>query len=140
MIFHHSYSRNTINTHLCDPLRKVLQSKGVNIRFNVLVKDLDIQSNTDGKVVEALITEQDGKEVKIPIGKDDFVIVTTGSMTEDTFYGDNKMHRSSVSTIAAAVKVQAGNSGKIWLPNPPSLVNPKSSAVTSKNQHGSLRP
>ncbi|WON92314.1 oleate hydratase [Sphingobacterium sp. UGAL515B_05] len=72
------------------PLRKVLQSKGVNIRFNVLVKDLDIQSNTDGKVVEALITEQDGKEVKIPIGKDDFVIVTTGSMTEDTFYGDNK--------------------------------------------------
>ncbi|WP_286849713.1 oleate hydratase, partial [Sphingobacterium sp. UBA7253] len=46
--------------------------------------------NTDGKVVEALITEQDGKEVKIPIGKDDFVIVTTGSMTEDTFYGDNK--------------------------------------------------
>jgi oleate hydratase len=49
------------------PLRKVLQSKGVNIRFNVLVKDLDIQSNTDGKVVEALITEQDGKEVKIPV-------------------------------------------------------------------------
>lgn len=72
------------------PLRNVLQSKGVNIRFNVLVKDLDIQSNTDGKVVEALITEQDGKEVKIPVGKDDFVIVTTGSMTEDTFYGDNK--------------------------------------------------
>ena len=93
------------------PLRKVLQSKGVNIRFNVLVKDLDIQSNTDGKVVEALITEQDGKEVKIPIGKDDFVIVTTGSMTEDTFYGDNKN--------APIIGIDNSNSGqsagcKLW--------------------------
>jgi len=71
------------------PLRKVLQDKGVKIQFNVLVKDLDIQSNTEGKTVEGIITEQSGKEVRIPLGPNDFVIVTTGSMTEDTFYGDN---------------------------------------------------
>ncbi len=71
------------------PLRKVLQEKGVKIQFNVLVKDLDIQSNTEGKTVEGIITEQSGKEVRIPLGPNDFVIVTTGSMTEDTFYGDN---------------------------------------------------
>jgi len=71
------------------PLRKVLQDKGVKIQFNVLVKDLDIQSNTEGKTVEGIITEQDGQEVRIPLGPNDFVIVTTGSMTEDTFYGDN---------------------------------------------------
>ncbi|RKO70992.1 oleate hydratase [Sphingobacterium puteale] len=71
------------------PLRKVLQEKGVKIQFNVLVKDLDIQSNTEGKTVEGIITEQSGKEVHIPLGPNDFVIVTTGSMTEDTFYGDN---------------------------------------------------
>lgn len=51
------------------PLRKFLQEKGVNIHLNTLVKDLDIHINTEGKVVEGIITEQDGKEVKIPVGK-----------------------------------------------------------------------
>lgn len=72
------------------PLRKFLTEKGVQIQLNTLVKDLDIHINTEGKVVEGILTEQDGKEVKIPVGKDDYVIVTTGSMTESTFYGDNK--------------------------------------------------
>ncbi|NWL03369.1 oleate hydratase [Flavobacterium collinsii] len=72
------------------PLRKFLEEKGVNIKFHTLIKDLVIQSNTEGTVVEGIITEHEGKENRTPIGKDDFVIVTTGSMTEDTFYGDNK--------------------------------------------------
>ncbi|MBL0739431.1 oleate hydratase [Flavobacterium sp. GN10] len=72
------------------PLRKFLEEKGVNIKFHTLIKDLVIQSNTEGKVVEGIITEHEGKENRTPIEKDDFVIVTTGSMTEDTFYGDNK--------------------------------------------------
>lgn len=72
------------------PLRKFLEEKGVNIKFHTLIKDLVIQSNTEGKIVEGIITEHEGKESRSTIGKDDFVIVTTGSMTEDTFYGDNK--------------------------------------------------
>ncbi|HFK5570988.1 oleate hydratase [Elizabethkingia meningoseptica] len=72
------------------PLRNFLKEKGVTIELNTLVKDLDIHVNTEGKVVEGIITEQDGKEVKIPVRENDYVIVTTGSMTEDTFYGDNK--------------------------------------------------
>ncbi|AZA77463.1 oleate hydratase [Chryseobacterium sp. G0186] len=71
------------------PLKNFLVEKGVQIQFNTLVKDLDIHINTEGKTVEGIITEQNGEEVKIPIGKDDYVIVTTGSMTESTFYGDN---------------------------------------------------
>ncbi|BFO64303.1 oleate hydratase [Chryseobacterium sp. KCF3-3] len=71
------------------PLKNFLVEKGVQIRFNTLVKDLDIHINTEGKTVEGIITEQNGEEVRIPIGKDDYVIVTTGSMTESTFYGDN---------------------------------------------------
>lgn len=72
------------------PLRKFLEEKGVNIKFHTLIKDLVIQCNTEGKIVEGIITEHEGKETRNPVGKDDFVIVTTGSMTEDTFYGDNK--------------------------------------------------
>ncbi|MNV07169.1 Oleate hydratase [compost metagenome] len=93
------------------PLRKVLQDKGVKIQFNVLVKDLDIQSNTEGKTVAGIITEQDGQEVRIPLGPNDFVIVTTGSMTEDTFYGDN--------TKAPIIDIDNSTSGqsagwKLW--------------------------
>ncbi|MFS4471316.1 oleate hydratase [Chryseobacterium sp. T20] len=71
------------------PLKNFLVEKGVQIQFNTLVKDLDIHINTEGKTVEGIIAEQNGEEVRIPIGKDDYVIVTTGSMTESTFYGDN---------------------------------------------------
>ena len=71
------------------PLRKFLKEKGVNIQFHTLARDIILHSNTEGKFVEAIITVQNGKEVNIPVGKDDYVIVTTGSMTEDTFYGDN---------------------------------------------------
>lgn len=72
------------------PLGRYLKEKGVNIRFDVWVKDLDLHINTEGKVVKGIIVEQGGKETVMPVGPDDFVIVTTGSMTEDTSYGDNK--------------------------------------------------
>ena len=71
------------------PLKNFLVGKGVQIQFNTLVTDLDIHSTTEGKVVKSIITDQGGKEVKIPLGPDDFVIATTSSMTESTFYGDN---------------------------------------------------
>ncbi|CAM4300198.1 oleate hydratase [Zobellia nedashkovskayae] len=71
------------------PLTEHLKSKGVKIQFNTFVKDLDVQINTEGKVVKGIITQQEDKEVTIPVTENDFVIVTTGSMTEDTRYGDN---------------------------------------------------
>ncbi|EOR96753.1 Myosin-crossreactive antigen [Arcticibacter svalbardensis MN12-7] len=72
------------------PLRKFLQSKGVKIELNTIVRDLDIHIDTEGKVVEGIFAERKGKELKIAVGKDDYVIVTTGSMTEDTSYGNNE--------------------------------------------------
>jgi len=71
------------------PLIEHLKSKGVKIQFDTLVKDLDMQINTEGKVVKGIITQQKDKEVTIPVTENDFVIVTTASMTEDTSYGDN---------------------------------------------------
>jgi hypothetical protein len=103
-----------------------------------LVKDLDIHINKEAKVVENIITEKDGKEVKIPVGKDDYVIVTTGSMTEDTFYGDNKIYQSLLLITAQVDKVPDGNYGKTWLPNLRYLVILKNSVVTSKNLLGNL--
>ncbi|TDQ72270.1 oleate hydratase [Sphingobacterium yanglingense] len=93
------------------PLGRFLKDKGVEIQFNNLVKDLDIHINTEGKTVKAIITEQKGKDVIIPLREQDYVIVTTGSMTEDTSYGDN--------TKAPIVEIDNTTSGqsagwKIW--------------------------
>ena len=80
-------------------------------QFNTLVKDLDIRITKDGKIVEKIITEQNDNEVKIDVRENDYVIVTTGSMTEDTFYGNNK--------TAPIIKIDNETSGqsagwKLW--------------------------
>ncbi len=74
------------------PLRKVLLEKGVKIRYNTRVRDLDMELSSQGRIVTALHAEEDGKEVTIAVREQDLVIVTTGSMTEDTRYGDS--HRA----------------------------------------------
>lgn len=71
------------------PLKNFLVDKGVQIQFNTLVEDLDIQISGTTKVVQHILTKQDGKTVKIAVGPEDFVIATTSSMTESTFYGTN---------------------------------------------------
>jgi oleate hydratase len=86
------------------PLRKFLVEKGVKIQLNTLVKDLDMLINTDGKTVKGIITEQDGKEVEISLDQNDYVIVTTSSMTEDTYYGNNN--------TAAISEIEESKSGK----------------------------
>ncbi|WP_010254948.1 oleate hydratase [Myroides injenensis] len=93
------------------PLQNYLKSKGVKVQFDTLVKDIDLHVDTSGKVVEGIITEQNGKDVKIAVGQDDYVVITTGSMTEDTFYGTNK--------TAPIIKIDNSTSGessgwKLW--------------------------
>ncbi len=101
---------NQYDTYI-KPLREFLQKKGVQLQFNTLVKDLEIHSDVNGKVVKGLITDQDGKETLIPITQNDYVIVTTGSMTEDTAYGNN--------TTAPVLGIDNSTSGlsagwKLW--------------------------
>ncbi|MFW2135471.1 oleate hydratase [Chryseobacterium sp. TY4] len=79
---------NQYDTYI-KPLREFLQKKGVQLQFNTLVKDLEIHNDISGKVVTGLITDQNGKDTVIPVTEKDYVIVTTGSMTEDTAYGNN---------------------------------------------------
>ena len=93
------------------PLREFLQKKGVKLQFNTLVKDLELHSDIEGKLVKGIITEQDGAEKIIPITQDDYVIITTGSMTEDTAYGNN--------TEAPILQIDNSTSGmspgwKLW--------------------------
>lgn len=93
------------------PLRDFLVEKGVTIDLNNLVKDLDIDIQGDTKVVKGIVTVKDGVEKKIEIGAEDYVVVTTGSMTEDSSYGNN--------TEAPIQKIDNSTSGqsagwKLW--------------------------
>ncbi|WP_158963522.1 oleate hydratase [Myroides fluvii] len=86
------------------PLRKHLVELGVKIQLDTLVEDIELHSNTTGKVVQSLLVKQGGKETRIPIDEQDFVVITTGSMTEDTAYGTN--------TTVPILKVDPTTSGK----------------------------
>lgn len=93
------------------PLRKFLVEKGVQLQLNTLVKDLDLEINGEEKVVKGIVTVQDGIEGRIEIGAEDYVVVTTGSMTEDSAYGNN--------TQAPIQKIDNSTSGqsagwKLW--------------------------
>lgn len=78
---------NQYDTYII-PLRNHLTALGVNIQFDTIVTDLDINEDAS-KTVTNIIATQNGTDINIPIRQDDFVIVTTGSMTEDTRYGDS---------------------------------------------------
>nr|MBS9780717.1 oleate hydratase [Moraxellaceae bacterium] len=71
------------------PLKNHLAEMGVNFSLNMAVSDLQMDINNEKKVVKAIIGKDNNGDCTIAVNEKDFVIVTTGSMTEDTRYGDS---------------------------------------------------
>ncbi len=71
------------------PLMTWLREQGVNTRYDTVVSDLTLDDAADALRVTAIQCRTDKGDKTIRIGKTDLVFVTTGSMTEDTAYGDN---------------------------------------------------
>jgi len=76
------------------PLKKSLESKGVQFVFNTTVTDLDIDIAGTKKVVTAIHINKDSKDEVIKTTEDDLVFFTNGSMTENSSLGD--MHSAPV--------------------------------------------
>ncbi|MHC5202103.1 oleate hydratase [Myroides sp. LJL119] len=72
------------------PLGGFLSKKGVQLELGILVEDLDFTEIEGKKSVSAIHTVKKGEKQVIQVRPEDYVIITTGSMTEDTFYGDNQ--------------------------------------------------
>ena len=70
------------------PLKKHLESKGVNFVFNTTVTDLDFDIAEGQKTVTAIHLDKEGKAETITITADDLVFFTNGSMTENSSLGD----------------------------------------------------
>ena len=70
------------------PLKKLLESKGVNFVFNTTVNDMEIDAADGKKTVTALHLTKDGKEETLKTTADDLVFFTNGSMTENSTLGN----------------------------------------------------
>lgn len=70
------------------PLTRLLEEKGVQVRFNTRAYDLDMTETDGTRTVTAIRCKVDGQDETIALGPDDVVFALTGSMTEGTAYGD----------------------------------------------------
>ena len=70
------------------PLKKLLESKGVNFVYNTTVTDLEIDIKQDQKMVTAIHLNQNGQDDVVKTTANDFVFFTNGSMTENSSLGD----------------------------------------------------
>jgi oleate hydratase len=83
-IYHTKYNEYD---SMIKPLKAWLLEKGVNIITDCTVYDLDLDAPCN--TVLGIKARKSNEERAIPVAKDDVVIVTSGSMTQNSTYGDN---------------------------------------------------
>ncbi|MGN0298004.1 MAG: oleate hydratase [Lachnospiraceae bacterium] len=72
---------------LIKPIKKWLMERDVNILTNCTVYDLEMDAAAD--IVTAVRAKVDGEDKVVSVAADDVVIVTLGSMTQNSCMGDN---------------------------------------------------
>lgn len=70
------------------PLMKWLEREGVHFDKGHQVTDLELSINDEEKVVTAILVQVNGSPKTIPVTRGDLVMVTNGSMTENSTVGD----------------------------------------------------
>ncbi|WP_327358751.1 oleate hydratase [Streptomyces sp. NBC_01304] len=85
------------------PLMKWLDDQGVSVQLGTTVTDLRLAEG-DALTVEALTWTRGGTTEEIPLGPDDLVLVTNGSMTAN----------STVGSTGAAPALDASGAGGSW--------------------------
>ncbi|GEO63634.1 oleate hydratase [Companilactobacillus nantensis] len=69
------------------PIERWLIEHGVHFVNNFTVYDLTLDQKND--TVQAILAHQDDKDVTIPVSNKDLVFVTSGSISENSTFGDN---------------------------------------------------
>lgn len=69
------------------PIERWLIDHGVNFVNNFSVYDLTLDAKND--TVQAILGHQDGQNITIPVSNKDLVFVTSGSISENSCFGDN---------------------------------------------------
>jgi oleate hydratase len=93
------------------PLMAWLKAQGVKTQYNTIVLDLQIEAADKTLTTTAIQCRHNNKEQTISIGARDLVFVTTGSIVEDTAYGDG----DTVPQLTLAEHSLAAGSGwQLW--------------------------
>ncbi|MDR3691786.1 MAG: oleate hydratase [Fimbriimonas sp.] len=87
------------------PIVKWLRDKGVEFRMGTRVIDLGFATDPDSITVNSLTTVSGGVTQEIPVGEEDLVFVTNGSMTADKSFGSMTM---------APTQAVGGEAWKLW--------------------------
>ena len=70
------------------PMQKYLEKHGVDFQFNTEVTNVLFDIKPDKKVAKTIECNVKGKEKRISLSENDLVLITNGSWTEGTIYGD----------------------------------------------------
>ena len=89
---------------LVRPLQKWLLDRGVKFSFNTRVTDLGLRQEGKEVFVDGIVYEHRGRVEEIEVNKEDFVIVTLGSMTESSRFG----------SMDAAPELNTKSNGGSW--------------------------
>ncbi|MGM0451075.1 MAG: oleate hydratase, partial [Pseudomonadota bacterium] len=92
------------------PLTEWLKGQGVKIQYDTIVPDLEMDSSGGGRTITGIKCRHSDGEETISVGERDLVFVTTGSMTEDTAYGDDK----TVPQLRDMTEPSPGSGWELW--------------------------
>jgi len=71
------------------PLMNWLKGQGVHIQYDTIVENLEMDTSDNTRTATAIQCHGSEVDKSFNVGERDLVFVTTGSMTEDTAYGDD---------------------------------------------------
>ena len=84
--------RSALNQYdsMVRPTVKWLSEQGVVFEYGTKVIDVDFAEQGDGRRVEGLHCTREGRTFTLPVGRDDYVFITIGSMTADSRNGGDE--------------------------------------------------
>ena len=118
------------------PMQKYLEKHGVDFQFNTEVTNVLFDIKPDKKVAKTIECNVKGKEKRIFLSENDLVLITNGSCTEGTIYGDQNHAPNEMQKYE---QVDVGIYGKILLNKINLLAILKNSVVIFKKQIGNRR-
>lgn len=92
------------------PLMDWLKDQGVNIQYDTIVENLEIETSGNARTVKAIQCHGSDGDKTFNVDARDLVFVTTGSMTEDTAYGDD----STVPQLKENDEAGPGSGWQLW--------------------------
>jgi oleate hydratase len=92
------------------PLMNWLQDQGVNIQYDTIVENLEMETSGNTRTVRAIQCHGSDGDKTFNVDARDLVFVTTGSMTEDTAYGDD----NTVPQLKENDEAGPGSGWQLW--------------------------